>query len=365
MAYQQLVTNRIISTKRGTIYDSSGKPLALSAQVDTVSINPSKIQVNDNEEKTTQLKEKVAKGLSDIFELNYEETLQKVNSQNSVETIIKKVEEDKILKLKSWMKENDISSGINIDSDTKRYYPYDNLASNLIGFCGSDNQGLEGLEYYWDSVLTGTPGKILTSKDASQSIIPDKNEQYIPAENGSNLTLTIDLNIQLIAEKYLKQAVIENDCKNGGNIIIMDPTNGDILAMATYPDYNLNTPFSPNSKLKSTWDSLSASAQSTELQKMWRNKAVSDTYEPGSTFKVITASASLEEGIVETDTAGDFYCNGFENVSGQKIHCTSSGHGSQTLRQAIQNSCNPALIQLGKRLGANSLYKYMDAFRSI
>ncbi len=365
MAYQQLITNRIISTKRGTIYDSSGKPLALSAQVDTVSINPSKIQVNDNEEKTTQLKEKVAKGLSDIFELDYEEILKKVNSQSSIETIIKKVEEDKILELKNWMKENDISVGINIDSDTKRYYPYDNLASNLIGFCGSDNQGLEGLEYYWDSVLTGTPGKILTTKDASQSIIPDKNEQYIPAENGSNLTLTIDLNIQLIAEKYLKQAVIENDCKNGGNIIIMDPTNGDILAMATYPDYNLNTPFSPNSKLKSTWDSLSTSAQSTELQKMWRNKAVSDTYEPGSTFKVITASASLEEGIVETDTSNDFYCNGFENVSGQEIHCTSSGHGNQTLRQAIQNSCNPALIQLGKRLGANSLYKYMDAFRSI
>lgn len=365
MSYQQLITNRVISTKRGTIYDCSGKPLALSARVDTVSINPSKIKVNDDDEKTTVLKEKVAKGLSDIFELNYEEVLGKVNSKSSVETIIKKVEENKITELKNWMKENDISSGINIDSDTKRYYPYDNLASNLIGFCGNDNQGLEGLEYYWDSVLTGTPGKILTTKDASQSIIPDKNEQYIAAENGSNLTLTIDLNIQLIAEKYLKQAVIENDCKRGGNIIIMDPTNGDILAMATYPDYNLNTPFSPNNALKTTWDSLSSSAQSNELQKMWRNKAVSDAYEPGSTFKVITASASLEEGIVETDTANDFSCSGYETVSGQKIHCTSSSHGSQTLRQAIKNSCNPALIQLGKRLGASSLYKYMDAFRII
>lgn len=159
MSYKQLITNRVISTKRGTIYDSSGKPLALSAQVDTVSINPSKIKLGDDEEKTTALKEKVAKGLSDIFSLDYEETLEKVNSRNSVETIAKKVEEDKIIELKNWMKQNDISTGINIDSDTKRYYPYDNLASNLIGFCGNDNQGLEGLEYYWDSVLTGTPRK--------------------------------------------------------------------------------------------------------------------------------------------------------------------------------------------------------------
>lgn len=143
----------------------------------------------------------------------------------------------------------------------------------------------------------------------------------------------------------------------------MDPTNGDILAMATYPDYNLNTPFSPNDSLKSTWNSLSTSAQSTALQKMWRNKSVSDTYEPGSTFKVITASAALEEGIVETDTQNDFTCSGYENVASHQIHCTStSGHGKQTLRQAIQNSCNPALIQLGKRLGADGLYKYMDAF---
>ena len=164
MSYKQLITNRVISTKRGTIYDSSGKPLALSAQVDTVSINPSKIQVNDNEEKTKELKEKVAKELSDVFGLDYNETLEKVNSENSIETIAKKVEEDKITTLKTWMKENDISSGINIDSDTKRYYPYDNLASNLIGFCGSDNQGLEGLEYYWDSVLTGTPRKNIYDK---------------------------------------------------------------------------------------------------------------------------------------------------------------------------------------------------------
>lgn len=361
MVYNQLITTRVISTKRGTIYDSSGNQLAMSSEVDTVTINPSKIKVNNNEEKTKELKEKVAKGLSDIFELDYEETLEKVNSQNSVETIIKKVEEDKVNTLKDWMEENKISAGINIDSDTKRYYPYNNLASNLVGFCGDDNQGLEGIEYYWDSILSGTPGKIVTTTDAAQSIIPDKNEQYIPAENGSNITLTIDLTIQSIAEKYLKQAVIENNCSRGGNIIIMDPSTGDILAMATYPDYNLNSPFEPNESLSSTWDTLSNTAKNNSLQKMWRNKSVSDTYEPGSTFKLITASAALEEGIIETDALNDFNCIGYESVSGSTIKCTGL-HGSQTLRQALQNSCNPAFIQLGQRLGADNLYKYMNAF---
>lgn len=260
------------------------------------------------------------------------------------------------------MKDNKFYSGINIDSDTKRSYPYNNLASNLIGFCGSDNQGLEGIEYYWDDVLSGTPGKIVTTKDAAQDIIPDKNEQYIPAENGSNLTLTLDLTIQSIAEKYLKQAVIDNKCGRGGNIIMMDPSNGDILAMATYPDYNLNTPFEPNETLKPNWEKLSDSEQSISLQKMWRNKSVSDAYEPGSTFKLIVASSALEEGICETDTEGDFECHGYETVAGVTINCTSSYHGSQTLRQALENSCNPAFIQLGSRVGADNLYKYMSAF---
>ena len=159
MAYKQLITTRVISTKRGTIYDSLGNQLAMSSEVDTISINPSKIKVENDEEKTKSLKEKVAKGLSEIFELDYEEVLDKVNSEQSVETIIKKVEEDKVNTLKNWMKVNEIYAGINIDSDTKRSYPYNNLASNLIGFCGSDNQGLEGIEYYWDSILSGTPRK--------------------------------------------------------------------------------------------------------------------------------------------------------------------------------------------------------------
>lgn len=188
----------------------------------------------------------------------------------------------------------------------KRSYPYNNLASNLIGFCGSDNNGLAGLEYYWDSTLTGTPGKVTTAIDATQSAIPDTEEQYIAPENGSNITLSIDANIQSIVEKYLKQAVDENNCKNGGSMILMDPSTGDILAMATYPDYNLNTPFEPNEALLATWDSLSSEEKNNSLYEMYSNKVVNETYEPGSVFKPIIAAIALEEDLAQTDTAGDF-----------------------------------------------------------
>ena len=355
-ANRQQSTNRVISAKRGNIYDSTGKLLAASASVDTVSINPSKIKKEN--------KEKVAKAFSEIFELDYEETLAKVNSTSSFETIVKKVEKDKITKLQEWMKETETYSGINIDEDVKRYYPYGTLASNLIGFCNTDNDGQEGIELKWNSVLSGTSGKITSIENAAAQLIPDKNETYIPAENGNNITLTIDANIQTIAEKYLKQACIENDCKSGGNVIIMNPSTGDILAMATYPDYDLNSPRTPNDNLSSTWDSLSSEEQVNSLIKMWRNKAVSDTYEPGSTFKIITAAIGLEENVVSTDTPGDFYCSGYELINGIKINCWKyqTTHGSQTLRQALMNSCNPALMQLGKRIGPQTLYKYYEAF---
>ena len=177
-AYNQQAINQIISPKRGNIYDATGKALAISAQVDTITINPAKI-VGDSDEETKALKEKVAKGLSDIFVLDYNETLEKVNSTSQVETIAKKVEQDKVDELNKWMKDNKVAVGINIDEDTKRYYPCDNVASNVIGFCGSDNQGLSGIEYQWDSVLTGTPGKIVSSKGSDQQEIPDSEETYI------------------------------------------------------------------------------------------------------------------------------------------------------------------------------------------
>lgn len=366
LAYNQQAINQIISPKRGNIYDSTGKALAISAQVDTITINPSKI-VKDNDEDTQKLKEKVAKGLSDIFELEYDKVLEKVNSTAQVETIIKKVEQEKVDELRQWMNDNNISVGINIDADTKRYYPYSTVASSVIGFCGSDNQGLSGIESKWDSVLTGTPGKIVSSKGSNQQEIPNAEETYISAENGSDLTLTIDLNIQTIIEKYLKQAVEDNDCKKGGNVIVMNPKTGDILGMASYPDYDLNSPYTPNSNLAQTYDSLSSEEKSEALYKMWANKSVAETYEPGSVFKVITASVALEENITTTDKADDFYCKGYEEFadagSSLKISCwRTQPHGVQSLRQALCNSCNPAFMQLGKRIGASTLYKYYEAF---
>lgn len=367
MAYQQQTINQIISPKRGNIYDATGKALAIGAQVDTITINPTKI-VKNNQVDTKDYKEKVAKGLSEIFGLDYNEVLKKVNSDSQVETIIKKVEQEKVDQLKQWMEENKIVIGINIDEDTKRYYPYSNVASHVIGFCGSDNQGLSGIEAKWESALTGTPGKIVSSKGSNQEEIPNAEETYISAENGSDLTLTIDLNVQSIVEKYLKQAVEENQCSRGGNVIAMNPKTGDILAMAAYPDYDLNSPYTPNAVLAQTYDSLTTEEKSESLYKMWANKSVSETYEPGSTFKVITASIALEENLISTDKAGDFYCKGyekFEDISGSsiKIECwRKEPHGIQSLRQALCNSCNPAFMQLGKKVGSTTLYKYYQAF---
>ena len=363
----QSIASSTIDAKRGIIYDCNKKALAISADVDTITVNPKLITVkvdgNVDEEKTKSLKEKIAKEFSDLFKLDYNETLNKLNSEKSTETIAEKVETDKVKELKNWMKENSTYSGINIDEDTKRYYPFNNLASNLIGFCGSDNQGLDGIELEYDDILKGTNGKLTTAISASQKAIPDSNKEYIAPENGSNLYLTIDSTIQSIAEKYLKQAVEENNCKRGGNVIIENPETGEILAMATYPDYNLNTPYEPNEWIKDRFDKLSQTEKTNKLYSMWRNRAVLDTYEPGSTFKTIIASTALENGITTTDIQGDFYCSGAQKVADAVIHCAKeSGHGSESLRQALENSCNPALIQLGQRIGKDTLYKYFKLF---
>ena len=368
-AYKQQTINQIISPKRGDIYDSTGsKVLATSAQVDTITINPNRIKDDDDAEKTKALKEKVAKGLSEIFSLDYNETLEKVNSSSQVETIAKKVEQEKVDSLKSWMKENKISVGINIDEDTKRYYPYNNFLSNVLGFCGDDNDGRAGIEFKWNSVLTGTPGKIVSSKGSDQKEIPNAEESYIAAENGSDLTLTIDFNIQSIVEKYLEQACINYKCGQGGNCIVMDPKTGDIKAMACYPNYNLNEPFTPNSTLAATYDTLTAEEKNTAIYSMYKNTTISDLYEPGSVFKVITAAVALEEQITGTDVSNDFVCTGaehFTDVNGKvtSIKCwRPNPHGSLSLRGALENSCNPALMQLGKRIGTSTLYRYYRAF---
>lgn len=358
MAYSQQTLNRKISPKRGTIYDATGKNvLAVSSTVETVTVNP----VNIKEEE----KEKVAKVLSNIFSLDYETVYKKVTKKSSIETIVKKVEKEQTDLLRKWMDENQIESGINIDEDTKRYYPYNTLASQVIGFCGSDNQGLGGIEAKYDTILKGSYGKIQKVTDAKGGDILDETEQYVPAEDGKDLILSIDMTIQSIAEKYLENACIDNKCTDGGNIIVMNPKTGDIYAMAGYPDYNLNDPYVPiEEEKKAIWDTLSSSEKNKEMQAMWRNKAIADTYEPGSTFKLITSSAALEEKITEPDKEGEFNCGGGIEVAGVRIKCWRyyRPHGAQSLRQALMNSCNPVFIALGQKIGVEKYYDYLERF---
>lgn len=366
-AYSQQIESQIISPKRGKIYDTKGEILAQSIAVDTISINPEFLTYSNNKDVEYEV---VAKGMSEIFDVTYEEMMDKLNSGKSVIVIEKKVEKDKVDKLKKWMATNKISAGINIDEDSKRYYPYSNLASNLIGFCGTDNSGQTGIEERWDDVLTGVAGKIVTIVDGTRTAISDENEQYVRTENGNNIYLTIDAIIQATAEKYLKQAMTENPTATAGNVIIMNPQTGEILAMATNPDYDLNSPSSYISTgyTEEAWKSLESSERSASLLNVWKNKAVSGTYEPGSTFKLITAAVGLEEGLVQTDTANDFNCTGsyvvaMDNDEPVSISCWRTlPHGPQTLRLSLQNSCNPAFMQLGQRIGASTLYKYFQAF---
>ncbi len=358
LAFEQQVQKRTVNPRRGTIYDSSEKyTLAISSTAYTVSVNPTNIP--------NEKKDLIAKKLAEIFDLDYETVLKKVSKRSSIETIVKKIEKNKADELRIWLLENNIDTGVNIDEDSKRYYPYSNLASQVIGFCGGDNQGLDGVEAKYDEVLSGTAGSISRVTDATGEEIGTDGEVYTPAVNGDDIVLSIDMTIQSIVEKYLAEACIDNSCTDGGNIVVMNPKTGDILAMATYPSYNLNEPYTINNdELKSNWDNMEQSEKSKNLQAMWRNKAISDTYEPGSVFKLITASSALEEGITDTDRSGEFVCTGSITVAGARIKCWRyyRPHGSESLRQGLMNSCNPVFIGLGQKLGVDTYYKYLNKF---
>lgn len=358
MAYEQQTMDRNINPKRGTIYDATGKyKLAVSSTVETVTVNPGNI--------SSENKEKVVRKLSELFELDYEKILKKVKKRSSIETIAKKVDKEKTDELRKWMQENNITTGINIDEDTKRYYPYNNLASQVIGFCGSDNQGLDGIEAKYDKELQGKKGSIQKHTDAKGGEIGTEGEKYVSAIDGNDLVLTIDLTIQSIVEKYLKEACIDNKCTDGGNIVVMNPQNGDILAMATYPNYNLNEPYEAyTDELKNVWETMEQGEKTKNLQAVWRNRAIADTYEPGSVFKLITSSAALEEGITQTDKEGEFNCNGGIEIAGVRIKCWRyyRPHGSESLRKALMNSCNPVFIGLGQKIGVQKYYEYLRKF---
>ena len=358
-AIDQAYVSRKITASRGTIYDRTEKNiLAQSSSVETVSVNPVNIQDSD--------KEKVAKMLSEIFEIEYENVLNKVkNNKSKQEIIARKVDKEKADSLRKWMNENNMFSGINIDEDMKRYYPYGKLASHVIGFVGSDNQGLEGIEAKYNDILTGEKGSISKMLDARGNSFGNGGELFEKAKGGNSIVLTIDKNIQAITEKYLEEACIENECTDGGNVIIMDPRNGDILAMATYPNYDLNSPYEVmNEEVKSYWQEMDKTQRNIYLQKVWRNKAIADTYEPGSTFKLVTTAAAVEEKIATADKAGCFLCSGSIEVAGVRIKCWRyyRPHGSQSLRDGLMNSCNPVFIGLGQKIGKEKYYNYLEKF---
>lgn len=358
LAYEQQVQQRSINPKRGTIYDATGKYiLAESSTAYTVTVNPTNIDPGN--------KEMIATKLTEIFDLDYEMVLKKVKKISSIEIIVKKIEKEKADELRRWLMDNNINVGVNIDEDSKRYYPYSNLASQVIGFCGGDNQGIDGVEAKYDNVLSGTKGAITKATDAVGLELGTEGENYVKPVDGNSIILSIDMTIQSIAEKYLEEACIDNSCTDGGNIVIMNPKNGDILAMATYPSYNLNEPYTINNEeMKNNWESIEQKEKTKALQTMWRNKAISDTYEPGSVFKLITASASLEEGITDTDKAGEFCCTGSITVAGARIKCWRyyRPHGSESLREGLMNSCNPVFIGLGQKLGVETYFKYLNKF---
>lgn len=360
-ASTQQTSTKTINPTRGIIYDSNGKVLAISAEVDNVKVTPSRLKYSNGNDVPLEF---VAQSFSNIFGLDYTEIMNKLSSATSTVTIASKVESNKIDLLYDWMDSNNIYSGISVDSSISRYYPYNTLACHTLGFTGTDGNGLFGLENSLDSILSGTVGKVVTLTDSVNSEIPNEQQSYIAAQDGSNVYLTIDVNIQSIVEKYLSQAVVDN-IADYGTAIIMEPSTGNILAMANYPDYDLNTPFTPiDETVLSTWDNLSSEEKTNYLYEMWRNEAVQNTYEPGSTFKIVTTAVALEEGIVDATTADTFYCAGTEYVNNIPINCWryTNPHQGQSLKQALANSCNPAFIQLGLKIGAPTLYKYYDAF---
>lgn len=355
-AYEQQTRQRSVAAKRGTIYDATGeKVLAQSVSVNIVTAVPNSVDKDKKEE--------IATKIAEILEISKDDVLSKLSKNSSSETITTKVDEDKASKLLKYISDEDIS-GIRVDEDTKRVYPYSTLLANVLGFVGTDNVGLEGIEAYYNSDLAGIPGKIVGSTDGKGRETPFTNEQYIAPTDGKDVVLTVDATIQSIVEKYLSKAIKENIAQYG-MAVVMRPSTGEVLAMANYPSYDPNFPFAPNTdELKNKWDSLSKKEKSEELSAMWRNKVISDTQEPGSTFKIVTATAALEENVAQMDKAGDFSCSGSMKVGTWTIKCWRypRSHGSESLREGIMNSCNPVFMQLGQRIGIEHFCKYIEAF---
>ena len=346
MAYEQQTRDRLITPERGSILDRNGNGIAVTETVNAISVIPS--QVEDKNE--------VSKYLSEVLEMDYDTVFDKVNQRVALVRIKTKVDSEIALEIRK----KDLA-GIVVDEDVKRIYPYSEMAAQVIGFVGKDNQGIIGLEAKYDEYLKGEAGKILTLTD-SKGLEVDSTQGRIPPVDGYNLVTSIDIVVQQYAEQTIKKAVEAKSAK-GGCIIVLNPQNGEIYAMANYPTFDLNNPFEINDEeLSAVWDTLNEKERNDALNKMWRNTAINDTYEPGSTFKTVTASAGLEEGVVTPES--HFFCNGFHTVGDRMIKCWRypRTHGSQTFVEGVQNSCNPVFMELGERLGAEKFYEYMDKF---
>ena len=361
MAIDQQVRETEITASRGAIYDTNGKILAMNASVDTIFISPAEIAKNNED---PQL---IARELSEILDVDYDKILSMTkNTDRWYEVVKRKVEPDVSEKVRAFKKEKKLV-GVKIEPDTKRYYPYGSLAAHVIGFVGQDNEGRYGLEQRYDSYLTGSTGRIIRATDNRGTDMLFVNyEDYYDETKGNDMNLTIDATIQYYLEKHLQQAVEDYDVQNGAAAIAMDPSTGAILGMVSLGNFDLNNYQKVSDKDQEAIDAETDPDKRSELltaaqQKQWRNKALNDTYEPGSTFKILTLAAALEEGVINKNTTVN--CSGFVTISGQTIHCSNkAGHGLQTLVQTVGNSCNPAFISYGLKLGNTAFYEYMRSF---
>lgn len=349
-----------IAPIRGTIYDRNGKELAVSATAYTVAVQPTAVEDA----------EILAKGLSEILELEYDEVYQKVTQKSNYVRIARKVDVttvDKIRELRTSSDTKEYYSAVILEEDSKRYYTDGLLAPQLIGFTGDDGQGLYGIEKTFEDVLTGVSGRIVSAKNGAGVEMGFRYEEKYDSVDGTNIVLTIDETIQRFAQTYLEQAVLETNPECGAFAIVIAPKTGEILAMAVSPGYDMNSPFAIMSQkdieeLANMPDGEEKTkAKSAMLTAQWRNKAVSDIYEPGSVFKIITAAMALEENVISANNA--FYCPGYNVVGGHRISCwKTAGHGAQTFKDGLANSCNPVFMEAGARLGVDNFYNYFKAF---
>ena len=362
-AVNQQTRRTVVTANRGTIYDAGGNILAISSSAETIILSPLEIDnaVNDTEDPVSWTKESLAAGLAEILGKDASAIRKRMdNVKSQYEVIHLRADEDTAAKVRSYVDENKIA-GVHLVADTKRYYPYGSLAAQVIGFVGDENTGLYGLEAYYEKELEGQSGLVISSKDQAENDMLYTYEQYFAAKNGSDLTLTLDTTIQYYLEKGIESMVDKFSAANGASGIVMDAKTGGILAMASYPNYDLNDFLTVSDQTLQERIERGESTVADMQLLQWRNKALNDTYEPGSTFKILTLSAALEEGVVDKTTTVN--CGGSVNISGYTIHCSNkNGHGLQTLVQSVGNSCNPAFINYGLRIGSEKFYEYMRSF---